>query len=321
MGPSRFPMMNAQNSYRLTAEYACDRLDRFLCEYIGDIVEDEGVRFTRSYIQKLITGGSVSVNGVTVTKKSLPVKAADVVEITETVTVYDIKPQNIPLDIIYEDNDLLVVNKPRGMTVHPAPGNPDGTLVNAIMYHCGGSLSAINGVLRPGIVHRIDKDTGGLLVVAKNDRAHLLLAAQLAEHSMLREYRSIVYGNIKDDSGRIDLPIGRSERDRKKYCVTEKNSKRAVTNFEVIERLKNFTYIACRLETGRTHQIRVHMAHIGHPLAGDPLYGPRHVISSLGGQCLQAVTLGFVHPATGEQMLFTSELPFYFTDFINKNRG
>lgn len=313
--------MITHNNYSLEADSSFDRLDSFIYENISDTSEEDAVRFTRSYIQKLISEGCVFLNGAAATKKSTSVRPGDTVDITENVIAYDVEPQDIPLDIVYEDDDLLVVDKPKGMTVHPAPGNPDGTLVNALMFHCGSSLSGINGVQRPGIVHRIDKDTGGLLVVAKNDRAHLSLAQQLAEHSMIREYRAVVYGNLKDDSGRIDLPIGRSERDRKKYCVTEKNSKRAVTNYTVIERLRDFTYISCRLETGRTHQIRVHMAHIGHPLAGDPVYGPRHVITSLGGQCLHAMTLGFVHPATGENMLFTSELPYYFTDFINKHRG
>ena len=310
-----------QNNYQLIADSSYNRIDQYIFDNISYFVDEDSIRFTRSYIQKLISDGNISINGVFITKKSTPVKPGDIVDIIENISEYDIQPQNIPIDIIYEDDDLLVVNKPRGMTVHPAPGNTDGTLVNALMYHCGNSLSGINGVQRPGIVHRIDKDTGGLLVVAKNDRAHLSLADQLAEHSMIREYRAVVYGIIKNDSGRIDLPIGRSDRDRKKYCVTDKNSKRAVTNYEVIERLKGFTYISCRLETGRTHQIRVHMAHLGHPLAGDPVYGPRHVISSLEGQCLQAVTLGFIHPSTGENMLFSSDLPSYFTDFINKNRG
>ena len=232
-----------------------------------------------------------------------------------------VEAQNIPLDIFYEDAHLLVVNKPKGLVVHPAAGNWDGTLVNALLYHCKDSLSGINGVIRPGIVHRIDKDTSGLLLVAKTNEAHLSLAKQLAEHSIKREYRAIVYGNLKEETGVIDAPIGRSEKDRLKMAVNPRTGKRAVTHYQVVERLSGFTYLALRLETGRTHQIRVHMASAGHPLAGDPVYGPKKVIRELDGQCLHAKILGFVHPVTGEYMEFDSPLPDYFTAFLQKHRG
>ena len=228
----------------------------------------------------------------------------------------EILPQEIPLDIVYEDDDLLVVNKPKDMVVHPAPGNPDGTLVNALLAHCGDSLSGINGVIRPGIVHRIDKDTSGLLIVAKNDVAHQKLAAQIQAHSFTREYEAVVYGNVKQDEGTVDAPIGRHPIDRKRMAVTEKASRNAVTHYRVLARYRGFTHVRLRLETGRTHQIRVHMAYLGHPVAGDPVYGPKKVITSLGGQCLHARTIGFIHPRTGEYLEFTSDLPDYFTKFL-----
>ena len=230
----------------------------------------------------------------------------------------DAKPEDIPLEIVYEDDDLLVVNKPKGMVVHPAPGHSSGTLVNALLYHCGDSLSGINGVIRPGIVHRIDKDTSGLLIVAKNDTAHAHLAQQIKEHSFTRIYEAVVYGNVKEDSGTVDAPIGRHPTDRKRMCVTEKNSRNAVTHYEVLARYPGFTHLRLKLETGRTHQIRVHMAYLGHPVAGDPVYGVKKVITSLGGQCLHARVIGFVHPTTGEYLEFTSELPAYFTTFLKK---
>ena len=232
----------------------------------------------------------------------------------------DVLPQNIPLDIVYEDNDLLVVNKPKGMVVHPAAGNYTDTLVNALMFHCKDSLSGINGVLRPGIVHRIDKNTSGLLIVAKNDKAHNHLALQIKEHSFTREYVTVIYGNIKDDVGTVDAPIGRHTVDRKKMCVINKNSKNAVTHYEVLERFDGFTMLRCKLETGRTHQIRVHMAYIGHPVAGDDVYGPKKVIKSLEGQCLHAQKIGFIHPSTNEYLEFTSDIPDTFSAFINKLR-
>ena len=236
-------------------------------------------------------------------------------------TVYEARPENIPLDIVYEDADLLVVNKPKGMVVHPAAGNYDGTLVNALLYHCH-DLSGINGVLRPGIVHRIDKDTSGLLIVAKNDRAHQGLAEQIKVHSFTRIYEAIVYGRLRDDSGTVNAPIGRHPTKRKQMAVTPVNSKPAVTHYEVIARYDGntkhgaFTHVRLRLETGRTHQIRVHMASIGHPVVGDAVYGPDAYQKELHGQCLHARTIGFVHPVTGAYLEFTSDLPPYFKDFL-----
>ena len=293
-------------------EAAGQRLDRFLSEAC------EGL--TRSALQNLIEEERVQVNGSCVPKR-YKMRAGDrvTVEVPDPQPI-EAEPQNIPLDIVYEDADLLVVNKPKGMVVHPAPGNPDGTLVNALLYHCGASLSGIGGAIRPGIVHRIDKDTSGLLVVAKDDATHQALSAQMAVHDIHRVYHAVCYGNLKEDAGTVCAPIGRDPRDRKRMAVTEQNSKPATTHWRVLERFGNFTYIACTLETGRTHQIRVHMAHIGHPLAGDPVYGPRAVITSLHGQCLHAKELGFLHPATGERMLFESPLPAWFEDYLQKLR-
>ena len=303
------------NNYTFTLDDAAngERLDKLLSSLIPEL--------TRSAVQKLIDDGNVTVNSKTENKKH-KCKTGDTVD----VTVPDAKPleaqaQNIPLEIVYEDDDLLVVNKPKGMVVHPAGGNPDGTLVNALLYHCGNSLSGINGVIRPGIVHRIDKDTSGLLIVAKNDTAHVSLAEQIKEHSFSRAYEAVVYGNIKEDSITVNQPIGRSPKDRKKMAVTTKNSKNATTHIEVLERFGSFTHIRCTLETGRTHQIRVHCAYIGHPVAGDAVYGPKKVITALNGQCLHAKHIGFEHPKTGEWLEFESELPEYFTDFLNKLKG
>lgn len=284
------------------------RLDKYLAEQFPDK--------TRTSLQKLIDNQAVLVNGQE-SSKNYKLKAQDcvTVEIPEPVEL-DVCPQNIPLEIVYEDDALLVVNKPKGMVVHPAPGNPDGTLVNALLYHCGDSLSGINGVIRPGIVHRIDKNTSGLLMIAKNDAAHQSLAAQIKEHSFLREYEAVVYGRVQEDTGTVCAPIGRSKADRKKMCVTAQNSKEAVTHFTVLRRYRRFTHIRCRLETGRTHQIRVHMAYLGHPVAGDEVYGPKKVITQLGGQCLHAKVLGFVHPVTGQWMQFDSDLPDYFIRFL-----
>ena len=292
-------------------EDAGSRLDAFLALNL------EGK--TRSAVQKLMDQGKVLVNGKA-GRKNDKVKPGDSirVEIPEPEPL-ELLPQDIPLDIVYEDEHLLVVNKPKGMVVHPAPGNPDGTLVNALLYHCGQSLSGINGVIRPGIVHRIDKDTSGLLMVAKNDLAHQSLAAQIAAHTFTRMYNTVVYGNLKTDEGTISAPIARHPTDRKKMAVVP-GGREAVTHYRVLERLSGFTLVECRLETGRTHQIRVHMAHIGHPVAGDPVYGPKKCITSLNGQCLHARLLGFVHPATGEYMEFDSGLPLYFTDFLEKLR-
>ncbi len=260
----------------------------------------------------------MSVNGKPVTK-SFSLKLGDVicVNVPEPKSLA-VEAQDIPLDIVYEDNDLLVVNKPKGMVVHPAAGNYDGTLVNALLSHCKDSLSGINGVIRPGIVHRIDKDTSGLLVVAKNDAAHIGLAEQIKTHSFTREYRTVVVGNVKNDVGTIDAPIGRNPKDRKKQAVTDKNSKNAVTHYEVIKRFNGFTYLKVRLETGRTHQIRVHMAYRGTPVAGDAVYGDPKKTYGLSGQCLHAAKLGFVHPITGEYLEFNAPLPEYFEDFLKR---
>ncbi len=291
-----------------TAEEAGARLDKFVSE------QTEG-EITRSAAVKLIEDGNCTVNGKVVAK-NYKLKANDkiAVEIPEAVDV-DILPENIPLDIVYEDNDLLVVNKPKGMVVHPAPGHYSGTLVNALMYHCKDSLSGINGEIRPGIVHRIDKDTSGLLIVAKNDTAHKGLAAQIKEHSFTREYEAVVNGSIKED-GIVNAPIGRHKTDRKKMCVTTENSREAVTHYFVIENFVDSTHLRLRLETGRTHQIRVHMAYIGHSVAGDEVYGNGKP-KSLMGQCLHAKKIGFVHPVTGGYLEFDSELPDYFKKFLN----
>lgn len=288
------------------------RLDKFLAESIDYL--------TRSALQKVIASGGVTIDGREAAK-SRALKAGEDVSVTVPDAVeLDVEPQNIPLDIYYEDDDLLVVYKPKGMVVHPAPGNPDGTMVNALLYHCGSRLSSIGGVIRPGIVHRIDKDTSGLLVVAKDDETHRALSEKMSRHDILREYHAVVYGNLKEDSGFVEASIGRDKNDRKKMAVTDQNAKYAYTEWRVLERFGNFTYIACRLKTGRTHQIRVHMASIGHPLAGDPVYGPRSCITELHGQCLHAKMLGFEHPATGQWMEFDSDLPPYFEKYLQKLR-
>ena len=285
------------------------RLDKFLSESIDYL--------TRSALQKVIASGGVTVDGKEAAKSRV-LKAGEDVSVTVPDAVeLDVEPQNIPLDIYYEDDDLLVVYKPKGMVVHPAPGNHDGTLVNALLWHCKGSLSGINGVLRPGIVHRIDKDTSGLLLVAKNDFAHVNLAAQIKEHSLNRIYQAMVYGSNIPDEGDIDAPIGRSRKDRKKMAVID-DGRSAQTHYSVVKRYKGFTHVQCKRRTGRTHQIRVHMAYIGHPVAGDPVYGPGNVITQLNGQCLHAGTIGFVHPRSGEYMEFTAPLPEYFTAFESK---
>ena len=289
---------------------AGNRLDVVVASFFSDV--------TRSRAQQLISAGDVSVNGKVQTK-IYKVKAGDRLCInTPAPKPVETEPEDIPLDIRYEDEDLLVVNKPKGMVVHPAAGHESGTLVNALLFHCGKSLSGINGELRPGIVHRIDKDTSGLLVVAKNDFAHNSLARQIKAHSFTREYEAVVYGNLKTDSGTIEAAIGRHPTHRKKQAVTDKHSRPAVTHYEVVARYEGFTHVRLRLETGRTHQIRVHMAHIGHPVAGDAVYGPKKVISSLGGQCLHARLLGFDHPRSGRYVEVKSELPEYFTAFLKK---
>lgn len=286
------------------------RLDKFLSVRVEEL--------TRSAAERLAEQGQVSSGGKTLDKK-YRLRAGDAIEVILPEPVgLDILPEAIPLDIRYEDADLLVVNKPKGMVVHPAAGHAGGTLVNALLAHCGDSLSGINGVIRPGIVHRIDKDTSGLLIVAKNDFAHQRLAEQIKEHSFTRMYEAVVHGNLKEDTGTVDAPIGRHPTDRKRMAVTEKNSRHAVTHFEVLARYKGFTHVRLKLETGRTHQIRVHMAYIGHPVAGDPVYGPKKPVPNLDGQCLHARVIGFVHPRTGEYLEITSELPPYFTAFLEK---
>ena len=286
------------------------RLDKF--------VASSSIGVSRSMAASLIENGNVLVNGKASDKKH-KLRAGDRVEVkVPEPEPYEAQPENIPLDIVYEDADLLVVNKPKGMVVHPAAGNRSSTLVNALLYHCGDTLSGINGVLRPGIVHRIDKDTSGLLIVAKNDSAHTALAEQIKAHSFTREYEAVVFGSLRDDSGTVDAPIGRHPVDRKKMCVTQKNSKNAVTHYYVLNRYKGYTHIRCVLETGRTHQIRVHMAYLGHPVAGDPVYGVKNEKVGFSGQCLHARKIGFVHPSTGKYMEFTSDLPPYFREFLTK---
>lgn len=287
------------------------RLDAFVCAELN---------ISRSLSAELIENGEVLLNGKPAKKKAAVAEGDEVTVNIPELKELEAEPQDIPLDIVYEDDDLLVVNKPKGMVVHPAPGNPDGTLVNALLFHCKGSLSGINGVMRPGIVHRIDKDTSGLLMVAKNDAAHVSLAEQIKEHSFTREYSAVVYGNVKDDEGTVNAPIGRDPKNRQRMAIVYTNSKKAVTHYKVVERLQGFTYMNFRLETGRTHQIRVHSASIGHPIAGDPVYGPKKVITELEGQCLHARVIGFIHPRTKQYMEFSSELPDYFEKFLNKMR-
>ena len=274
---------------------------------------------TRSAAQRLLGDGMVTMDGKPL-KKNYKVTAGDciLVEIPEAAEV-PLVPQNIPLDIVFEDEDVVVVNKPRGMVVHPAPGHPDGTLVNALLYHCGDTLSGVGGEKRPGIVHRIDKDTSGLLIVAKNDAAHLALSAQLSDRSLSRVYHAVAAGTLREDSGTVDAPIGRHPSDRKKMAVTTVHSRNAVTHWNVLGRYRGYTYIRCKLETGRTHQIRVHMAHIGHPLLGDEVYGHAKLPEKgLTGQCLHAKELQFIHPRTGQPVHLTTELPDYFQAVLDK---
>ena len=295
------------NILEFTADAAGERIDKAL----ADASDGE---LTRSFAAKLIEDGTCTVNGIAV-QKNYKLRAGDKVcaEIPDPAET-DILPEDIPIEVVYEDNDLLVVNKPKGMVVHPAHGHYSGTLVNALMYHCGSSLSGINGELRPGIVHRIDMNTSGLLIVAKNDAAHKGLAEQIKAHSFTREYEAVVCGCIKE-GGTVNAPIGRSRTDRKKMCVTSENSREAITHYSVIANYANYTHLRLRLETGRTHQIRVHLAYIGHPVAGDDVYGSGKP-ASLGGQCLHAKHIGFTHPITGERLEFESELPGYFTAFL-----
>lgn len=295
--------------FQMTEEYEGERIDKCMAALVDSL--------SRSYIQKLIRDGQVLVNGRAV-KSSYQVQADDEVAFTLPPSREpDIRPENIPLDILYEDRDLLVVNKPKGMVVHPAAGHYSGTLVNGVMYHCGRELSGINGVMRPGIVHRIDRDTTGSLIVCKNDKAHTHIAAQLKAHSITRRYRAICYGVLKEEEGTIDGPIGRHPSDRKKMAVRA-DGKRAVTHYRVLQHFREYTYIECELETGRTHQIRVHMASIGHPLLGDEVYAPgRKCPFSLQGQTLHAMTIGFIHPSAGTYLEVEAPLPEYFTHLLS----
>ena len=294
----------------LFADIPGERLDAFLARSVPDL--------SRSAAQKLIEEGLVTRNGKP-GKKNDKLNVGDAVsyEIPEPKAV-DIAPKEMPLDIVYEDDDLLVINKPKGLVVHPAAGHSDDTLVNGLLYALGDDLSGINGELRPGIVHRIDKDTSGLLAVAKNDLAHTVLASQLKDHSMARTYEAIVCGVLKEDSGTVDAPIGRHPSDRKKMCVTQRNSKPAVTHWEVIRRYRGYTHIRCKLETGRTHQIRVHMAYIGHPILGDVVYGHKKPELGQSSQCLHAGVLCFAHPRDGHPVMVFAELPQYFKDVLQK---
>lgn len=296
-----------QKTWIVPPEQAGERLDRYL-----STVADT----TRAAVQGWLDAGHATVGGQ-VRPKNYKVKAGDtvMVNIPDPVSC-DVLPEPIPLDIVYEDDALLVVNKPRGMVVHPAAGHDSGTLVNALLAHCGDSLSGINGVLRPGIVHRIDKDTSGLLIVAKNDAAHQGLAAQIKEHSFSRVYEAVVRGHLKQSTGTVDAPIGRHPTERKRMAVTAQHSRPARTHYEVLAEYPGYSHLRLRLETGRTHQIRVHMAYLGHPVAGDPVYGGRHRSPEPEGQCLHAKEIGFVHPLTGESLFFTSSLPDYFTRFL-----
>lgn len=303
--------MKRKYQYEVEQEAENMRLDQYITKHCMDL--------SRSYIQKLIQEERVTINEHIQVKSKTPVQTGDKIEVSlPTPKELNIQPQNIPLDILYEDNDLLIVNKPKGMVVHPAPGHYEDTLVNAILYHCKDNLSGINGVLRPGIVHRIDKDTTGALIVCKNDKAHQKIADQLRAHTITRSYRAIVYNNFSEEEGTINQPIGRHPTNRKRRMVTEKNSKEAITHYKVLDHLNHkFNYIECHLETGRTHQIRVHMSYIGHPLLGDEVYGPANSkYKNLQGQTLHAATIGFVHPTTEEYMEFAAPIPDYFEKLL-----
>lgn len=303
----------SQISLQADETYMDERLDKFLSAMLPDQ--------SRSYLQKIIKDGNVLVNGE---PKKSSYRLEDGDEVTADLPELkspDIEPENIPLDILYEDDSILMVNKPKEMVVHPSAGHYTGTLVNAVLWHCQGQLSGINGVSRPGIVHRIDKDTTGVLVVCKNDAAHNAVAAQLKEHSITRKYRAIVHGVIKEDEGTVDAPIGRHPTERKKMASGVKNGKRAVTHYRVLERFQGYTYVECQLETGRTHQIRVHMASIHHPLLGDTVYGPAKDSHHLEGQTLHAMVLGLIHPVTGEYLEVEAPLPEYFENLLKKFRA
>lgn len=291
-------------------ETAGTRIDKWLSENIDDL--------SRASVQKLLKENNILINSKAV-NKNYKLRTNDVIDINIPEPVeLDVQPQDISVDIVYEDDDLLVVNKPKGMVVHPAAGNPDGTLVNALLYHCKGRLSSINGVIRPGIVHRIDKYTSGLLIVAKTDKAHTHLANQIKEHSFTREYMGIVCGRMSSEKDTINAPIGRHKLNRKKMTVTDTNSKNAVTHYKVLEKFDKYSLLKFTLETGRTHQIRVHMSYIGHPILGDDVYGK--AFKGIDGQCLHAKKIGFIHPSTGEYMEFDSELPEYFENILKKVR-
>lgn len=293
---------------KISADYSGERIDRYLCGNLENL--------SRSYIQKLLKNGNILVNDHAV-KANYKISEGDEIHVQiPDPEVLDVVPENIPLDILYEDDDILVVNKPKGMVVHPSPGHYEHTLVNAVMFHCGSNLSGINGVLRPGIVHRIDMDTTGSLLVCKNDRSHQILAEQLKEHSITRKYHAIVIGNIREDTGTVNAPIGRHPTDRKKMSTKSPRGKNAVTHYKVLKRFGEYTYIECELETGRTHQIRVHMSSIGHPILGDKVYGPSKCPYKLQGQTLHAKILGFIHPTTGMYMEFDAPLPEYFDKLL-----
>ena len=295
---------------RLQADRDGERLDAFLARSVEDL--------TRSAAQRLLEEGAVTQGGSAL-KKNHRTCAGEVLEVAlPDPEPLDIRPQDIPLDVVYEDRDVIVVNKPVGMVVHPAPGHPDGTLVNALLYHCGDSLSGINGALRPGIVHRIDRDTSGLIIAAKNDKAHLALAAQLQDHSLARTYEAVAVGGLREEQGTVNAPIGRHPVDRKKMAVDWKNGRPAVTHWSVLGRYPGYTHVECRLETGRTHQIRVHLASIGHPLLGDIVYGSKKPVPGLAGQCLHARRLRFVHPASGEAVELECPLPDWFQAVLNR---
>ena len=294
----------------LRADRAGERADQLIARLAPGL--------TRSAAQRLLEEGAVTRNGQPV-KKNYKAAEGDVLEVAlPDPEPAEAVPQDIPLDVVYEDGDVIVVNKPVGLVVHPAAGHPDGTLVNALLYHCGKSLSGINGALRPGIVHRIDRDTSGLIIAAKNDAAHQALAAQLADHSLYREYEAVCVGVLREDAGTVDAPIGRNPADRKKMAVDRKNGRPAVTHWSVLARYSGHTHIRCRLETGRTHQIRVHLASIGHPLLGDTVYGAKRPVPGLAGQCLHARRLSFVHPRTGERLTLECPLPPWFEEVLTK---
>ena len=296
-------------SYRVGLDDEDERIDKWISDTLQDL--------SRSYIQKLIKDNKVFVNGKA-QKTSYRVKVDDEIEFEiPDAVVPEILAEDIPISILYEDEDILIVDKPKGMVVHPAPGHYSGTLVNAVMFHCKDGLSGINGVMRPGIVHRIDKDTTGSLIICKNDRAHNAVAVQLKEHSITRKYHAIVYGRMEAEEGRIDASIGRDPRDRKKMAVNVSNSKPAVTYYKVLKEFKEYSYVECKLETGRTHQIRVHMASIGHPVLGDIVYSNRKSKYNLQGQTLHAMTIGLIHPSTGEYLEISAPLPEYFVHLLD----